>query len=401
MSPVSPYAPVLVIVIALGVALLLASRVGVPAASGRFVALDGLRGYLALFVFIFHAAIWYGFLKTKELTVPASHLYAHFGQDSVLLFFMITGFLFWSKLIDAKSRPIDWTKLYVSRAMRLVPLYLFAFLTMIATVAALTHFRLHESRPALLRHTFDWLTFSVFGQPEINSDETSKLMLGDNWTLPYEWFFYFSLPAGALLFRFVPSIWYAALSVVAVFLFGEWATNTHMLLGFVSGIFAAYAVRSHRLQLHASGRAASLVALIAVIAAVHFYPSGYSRIVLVLLTVAFTIVASGNSLFGILTSRVSRTLGEMGYSIYLLHGGLLFITFRVAIGYTRAAALSPTQYWLIIAAVTSVLVLLCSMTFRFIEKPGMDAAPAMHAWIKARVNALSALHAGGTPVHHP
>jgi peptidoglycan/LPS O-acetylase OafA/YrhL len=401
MSPVSPYAPVLVIVIALGVALLLAGRVGAPATAGRFVALDGLRGYLALFVFIFHAAIWYGFLKTKELTVPASHLYAHFGQDSVLLFFMITGFLFWSKLIDAKSRPIDWTKLYVSRAMRLVPLYLFAFLVMIATVAALTHFTVQESRLALLRHTFDWLTFSVFGQPEINNDEASKMMLGDNWTLPYEWFFYFSLPACALLFRFMPSIWYAALSVVALFLFGEWATNTHMLWGFVSGIFAAHAVRSKQLQLHASGWAASLVVLAAVIAAVRFFPSGYSRIVLVLLTVAFTIIASGNSLFGILTSRVSRTLGEMGYSIYLLHGALLFMTFRVAIGYSRAAALSSTQYWLIIAAVTSVLILLCSMTFRFIEKPGMDAAPAMYAWIKARVNALSALHTGGAHAHPP
>jgi peptidoglycan/LPS O-acetylase OafA/YrhL len=401
MSPVSPFAPILVIVIALGVALVLASRAGAPAAAGRFVALDGLRGYLALFVFIFHAAIWYGFLKTKELAVPASHLYTHFGQDSVLLFFMITGFLFWSKLIDAKRRPIDWTRLYISRAMRLVPLYLFAFLMMIATVAALTHFRLNESRPALLRHTFDWLTFSVFGQPQINQDEASKLMLGDNWTLPYEWFFYFSLPAFALFYRFLPSLWYAGLSIVSLILFAEWATNTHMLLGFVSGIFAAYAVRSTRVQFHASGRAASLVALGAVIAAVYFYPSGYSRIVLVLLTIAFTIIACGNSLFGILTSGVSRTLGEMGYSIYLLHGGLLFLTFRVAVGYSRGAALSPMQYWLIIAVVTTVLVLLCALTFRFIEKPGMDAAPAMHAWIKARLNALQVPQARGTPAHIP
>jgi len=172
-------------------------------------------------------------------------------------------------------------------------------------------------------------------------------------------------------------------------------------LGFVSGIFAAYAVRSTRLQFHASGWAASLVALGAVIAAVHFYPSGYSRIVLVLLTVAFTIIACGNSLFGILTSGVSRTLGEMGYSIYLLHGGLLFLTFRVAVGYSRGAALSPTQYWLIIAAVTSVLVLLCSLTFRFIEKPGMDAAPAMHAWIRARMKALPAPQSGGAQAHPP
>jgi peptidoglycan/LPS O-acetylase OafA/YrhL len=394
MSPLSPYPALLALIVALAVASLLVNRTGAPPTSGRFVSLDGLRGYLAFFVFVFHSTMWYFFLRTGEMTVPPSHLYAHFGQDSVLLFFMITGFLFWSKLIDAKRYPIDWTKLYISRGMRLIPLYLFAFSLMIAMVAVLSHFSLRESPPALLKHSLAWLTFSVFGQPDINQSMTSRQMLGDNWTLPYEWFFYFSLPAFGLLFRFVPSIWYLALSTVTVVLFALWISNTHMLYGFGGGIVAAFAARSETFRLWASGTTAAVIALAAVVAGVWFFPSGYSRVVLLLLTLAFTIIACGNSLFGILTSAISRTLGEMGYSIYLLHGALLFITFRVILGYARAAALSSTEHWLIVFAVAAVLILVCSATYRLIEAPAMHSTPRVHAWVKAKLQAAAKYRAG-------
>ena len=348
MSPVSPFAALLTLLVALGVTSLMVKRIGAPPLIGRFVSLDGLRGYLAFFVFIFHSSMWYSFLRSGVFAVPDSHLFAHFGQDSVLVFFMITGFLFWSKLIDAKRYPIDWTKLYISRGMRLVPLYLFAFVMTIVMVAVLSDFTRHESRLALLNHSLAWLTFSFAGQPDINQSTTAKEMLGDNWTLPYEWFFYFSLPACALLFRFKPSNWYVALSAVSIVGFAVWITNTHMLFGFAGGIIAAFAVRVESLRRKAVGRPAALVALAAVVAGVWFFPSGYSRVVFVLLTIAFTIVACGNSLFGLLTNAISRTMGEMGYSIYLLHGAVLFITFRVIIGYQRAAAMTPTQHWLIV-----------------------------------------------------
>jgi peptidoglycan/LPS O-acetylase OafA/YrhL len=268
--------------------------------------------------------------------------------------------------------------------MRLVPLYVCAFALMIIVVAALSHFQLNEPPLALLQHSLTWLTFSVFGQPDINGISTSRMMLGDNWTLPYEWFFYFSLPAFGVLFRFVPSIWYAVLGAIALVLFGIWATNTHMLLGFVSGIIAAFAVRYEQLRLRAQGNLGAVVILVALIGSVCFFASGYSRVVWVLLTISFTIIACGNSLFGILTSAVSRTLGEMGYSIYLLHGALLYITFRVIIGLSRAASLSPTHYWFVIFAVTGPLILVCALTFYFIEKPGMESAPRVYAWVKAR-----------------
>src|SRR5207302_5329977 len=105
---------------------LLSKRLTVPPASGRFTSLDGLRGYLAFGVFIHHGSVWYIFLHTSEWNVPPSYVYTNIGQASVALFFMITGFLFWSKLLRGHEEPINWYRLYLSRLLRLVPLYTLA-----------------------------------------------------------------------------------------------------------------------------------------------------------------------------------------------------------------------------------------------------------------------------------
>ncbi|WP_428425704.1 acyltransferase family protein [Methylibium sp.] len=68
-----------------------------------------------------HSCLWYFHLRTGEWAPPASRLYTHLGQGSVALFFMITGFLFFSKLLDGRTRRIDWSKLFIARFLRLTP----------------------------------------------------------------------------------------------------------------------------------------------------------------------------------------------------------------------------------------------------------------------------------------
>jgi peptidoglycan/LPS O-acetylase OafA/YrhL len=60
--------------------------------------LDGLRGLLAISVFFVHAACHYAWLTTGEWTARPK-FYNFLGQASVWCFFMITGFLFWSKVL--------------------------------------------------------------------------------------------------------------------------------------------------------------------------------------------------------------------------------------------------------------------------------------------------------------
>ena len=58
----------------------------------RFATINGLRGYLALFVMLHHACMWFVLVQTGKWDVPRPNLYGPLGQASVLMFFMITSF---------------------------------------------------------------------------------------------------------------------------------------------------------------------------------------------------------------------------------------------------------------------------------------------------------------------
>src|SRR5438105_476841 len=116
MDPVHPAFAIAAVLVAVTTAFVLARIFGAPSSEGRYASIDGLRGYLAFFVFVHHSAAWYYFLRTGWQT--PSNLFSFFGPGCVAFFFMITGFLFFSKLLEAKEKPVDWTKLYMSRVLR-------------------------------------------------------------------------------------------------------------------------------------------------------------------------------------------------------------------------------------------------------------------------------------------
>lgn len=101
-------------------------RLSISTTSGRFFTIDGLRGYLAFFVFLHHSCIWYYYLGSGVWANPPNRVFVHFGQIGVSLFFMITGFLFFSKMLDSRKSGVDWLRLYSSRFLRLTPLYVFS-----------------------------------------------------------------------------------------------------------------------------------------------------------------------------------------------------------------------------------------------------------------------------------
>ena len=200
MDIVSPLPAALAVILAVFVCAVLAQRLTPPDAQGRFVAIDGLRGYLAFCVFLHHAVIWFFYLKKDQWDVPPSNLYTHFGQSGVALFFMITGFLFFSKILDGKKNGVDWLRLYVSRFLRLTPLYAVAMIGLLTIVLVLSDYSLREPLGAVLHDVFRWMTFTMRGSPDINGVEgTSIILAGVTWSLPYEWRFYFMLPVFAVM----------------------------------------------------------------------------------------------------------------------------------------------------------------------------------------------------------
>lgn len=387
MNPVSIYPAIAALTVALSISFLLVKRVGAPPISGRFVSIDGLRGYLAFFVFLHHSSIWYVYLHTGQWKIPPSHLYTHFGQSSVALFFMITGFLFWTKLIDGRNKQINWSRLYVSRFLRLAPLYFFMLLLLILLTAVLSNFDLNESSHKLIKDIIRWSTFTILGAPDLNGINRTWLPLaGVTWSLPYEWFFYLSLPISAVFIRVIPPYLYILVSVTGIVALVLWNPELYHLAAFGGGIAAAFLVRWSSLSSFLNGSIGAVIALLCIGATISIFPSAYTAPALFLLAIAFTIVACGNTLFGVLSNHISRALGETAYSIYLLHGIILFVAFKFVIGFDNAASLSVIDHWLIVLCCSAVLIPVCFITFHLIEAPAMRAVPSVSGWLETCIN---------------
>jgi len=352
--------------------------------AGTYQSIDGLRGYLALFVFLHHAAIWHVYLTTGQWRLPPSNLFVHLGQGSVSLFFMITAFLFYGKVIEREGREMDWPRFFVGRMLRLAPLYMVMVVVLLGIAAVESHGILADSPRRLLRAVAHWFLFTIFDEAIVNGIGMQQFNAGVNWSLPYEWYFYFSMPLLALTGRVrVPWPWLLAGAAMLA-----WAVLSQALAFyaavFACGIAAAFAVRRAVFARFCSTTLASMLACACLVLLVAGFPVSYEYPQLALLAVVFALVAGGADLFGVLSARPSHILGELSYSIYLLHGTLLFVVIRYLAGYEAVRAMSPLWYWGLMYAILLALLVLATATFRLVETPAMQSVSDVMRLLRKR-----------------
>ncbi|WP_395067171.1 acyltransferase family protein [Flavobacterium sp.] len=335
----------------------------------KYAEIDGIRGYLAFFVFLHHSYIWSVFLKTDEWKEPTSNLFNQFGQTSVAMFFMITAFLFTNKLILARNNSIDWKKYIKSRFFRLFPAYFFSIIIVFIIVAVLSNFKTNDSILSNFKNIVGWLFFTIGGPNDINNIKNTYLIdAGVTWSLPYECLFYLILPLIALLFKIKVSqknliIYTIAFIVIAVLNH----VSLKQFLPFFGGIIVAILLDKKSINL--KGFKYSIVLLILVFILIYFFNSGKDSFPILISTLLFLIIASGNSIFGILSNTFSKLLGQVTYSLYLLHGIVLFIVFKFVIGFQEASHFSDTKYWAIIACCIFPIILISQISYKYIELP--------------------------------
>lgn len=341
----------------------------------RYPEIDGLRGYLAFFVFLHHSYIWQVFLKTKNWEDPKSNLFNQFGETTVVFFFIITAFLFTTKLFNNKTGVIDWSDYLKSRFFRLFPMYFLSVIVIFFLVAYLTQFTARVPFIENLKSTLSWLFFNVSKKnSNLNGlEDTFILNSGITWTLPYEWTFYFLLPLIALWFKIKVNLKavFGFTAAAAIIMIINKSSLRHFM-PFVGGIIVAVLINSRKFEDVLKQKKYTVLAILLLSLSVYFFNGGRKPIQIVISSIVFLIIATGNNFFGILSSAFSRKFGQITYSLYLLHGILLFIIFYFIIGFERAKLLTDTEFWLIIIASIFPLILICQLTFKYIELPLMS-----------------------------
>jgi peptidoglycan/LPS O-acetylase OafA/YrhL len=114
---------------------------------------------------------------------------------------------------------------------------------------------------------------------------------------------------------------------------------------------------------------AVIVGIVALVLAFALYEQGYVLTQAYFIGIFFLLIALGNSLYGLLLHPSSIMLGEISYSIYLLHGAIIYVVFNIL--FPNYLNSSTTLAELFIGmALTGILIIITSwLTYRLIEKP--------------------------------
>jgi peptidoglycan/LPS O-acetylase OafA/YrhL len=300
----------------------------IPAPEKRVGCLDGLRGYLALTVFFHHFVIWLYVLNGKDWNSAHGNVHSNAGQASVAVFFMITGVLFYPKILRRLSDG-EWLSHFVSRIFRLTPLMWFATAAVVAIVLYQNEFHVVSPPSAIAICLAQWLSFyrtpNLFGHAH-----TERIIAGVTWSLVYEWGFYLLLPGLSGMMCFLQSRVKPIVALLAAFLAFEWFIYRHYVgpryyVLFVIGMLAAEIVKYPLAARVLRSRWAAAVGLAAIVSEFVFCPTAFAALPPVLLGLFFLPAVAGNSYFGLLSLRASIVLGEISYGIYLLHGILLYV----------------------------------------------------------------------------
>ncbi len=358
--------------------------------AGKIAALESLRGLLAIWVVIAHV--------TARVISDARILETHSRAAlepllPVYVFMILSGFVIWGLL---RREHENWRAFIARRFFRLAPLY-FAVL-MAAALAAPFELRTLENLFWRNQHVYDAIkvhqeTLAHFGPhlwahilmihglvPDTILADSNFTFLSQGWSISLEWQFYLIAPA---LFALWVRGRHAALALcgiglAAIGLLGIPSVGflPNQFIWFVLGMISFQAWQSPDWYTHVPARThdALLLALAVLVYVLLHQPLP----VLIWLVVMDALLAQRTGRQTTVTRAVNRLLaqpalqrlGEISYSVYLVHIPILYGVFRALTKWDEH--LFGWKFLALALPATLALTLLVSaLTYRIIEKPGM------------------------------
>lgn len=330
----------------------------------EYRSISGARGLAAFFVYVNHAP---SMLTNMGYTVPGvsqwGWIYANLGSFGVQIFFCITGFLFFDRIIKCDGK-LDWNRFYESRIRRIAPLFYFACIIYLVIVFV-SNMSLHIDKHDMLTIS-GLITFGFIDSSMTIGGFKLYPLNSVIWTLIHEWRFYFVLPL--IAYTYCNKKYGMPLLVVAVAIAVVDFKNSAVVCWpyFLTGIVVAIlANRKYNLSKTVKYLMAALALACFVVTSGIMVDNGYHWSRFILSSVFFACIVLANPFY--MHFKPMRYLGEISYSVYLLHLPVLYLSIKAIGTFVDISNLSQNEYWLIMVMIAPVVVLVSSLSFRFIE----------------------------------
>jgi len=259
---------------------------------------------------------------------------------------------------------------------------------MFTLVAVFSHFRLHDSLIGVAR---DMIRVLLGENPKLNGLSYAPWLWGVTWTLQFEFLFYLLVP---FLGWFAQTLWKTLLFIGGCNLLyaASLMVNTehpHLhaflllraLLRFLSftfcvGFITAHLTRNAKVREFARSAWAAPLSLALIAIALCFLPAHHGPLESVVLAVPFVAIAGGCNFWGALRLRPLLFLGQISYSVYLIHC-LLYAAIVIPLYNVFGPALkSAPIYWAVVLLIAPVIIGMSTLWNHTFELPFMGKRTA-------------------------
>lgn len=323
---------------------------------------NGLRFFLAIGV-AFHHFVYSFMYHSGHGWIDAGYSVNFFlGRFGVAIFFIISGYLFYNKI----SLVTNWKIFFVKRFLRIAPM---AFLS--SFICILIAIYLDDGGFDIVNQIWNiayWFDAGIFNlRMNISSVPNASLInAGVTWTLFWEWAFYFSLPFLSLLMRDKARL-PVVISIIAASYYLIPMANYKAAC--YAALFAAGFLAKELKTAITNPLLINIAPILLILLIIATGSSALSLPIIPLCFLFFLLVNNDYSLYGLLRSKAITRLGEISYSIYILHG----IAWYMLNAAFRSTSINDMRYLILSSLTLIILVIVCSITYKYIERPFMTA----------------------------
>lgn len=217
----------------------------------------------------------------------------------------------------------------------------------------------------LVRDICSWLSLGIITTTSVNGFSIIPINAGIHWTLHFEWILYIALPFIAVTLR-NKAMHFLAIPILAIIAL---APDKGYWMIFLFGILAAHTLSIIPKQTWMMKSTASLIPFVGLLLVymVDYKPYGVLQYCITFFV--FLSFLYGNTLWGLLKTPAAKLLGTMSYSIYLIHGIVLYIVLKGVNMIYPIVELSPLAFWAIMLISALCIILISGLTYRYIEYP--------------------------------